>query len=216
MTAGTTVTLVRHGRTPWHEDNRYTGSSDIGIDDEGVRQAQVLAAWARRTGPSAVYASPMTRTRQTAAPVARALGLAVHTDARLREVDYGEAEGRTLAEMRVTHPRSVELFEHDAAAHHLPGGEHPEDAADRACTALREIAGRHSGENVLVVAHNTLIRLVVCAYVGIPLGMYRVALRAVTPTATTQLSFRPDGAVTLDHYNQKPSTPQEEIPGVQV
>lgn len=200
----TTITLARHGRTPWHEGNRYTGSSDISIDDVGRRQAQALAAWAGRTGTDALYSSTMLRTRQTAEPVALATGLSVHTDARLCELDFGDAEGRTLAELRAEHPRAVELFERDPAAHHLPGGEHPERAADRATTALREIAERHPGRDVLVICHNTLIRLIVCRFVGIPLAAYRTALRGMEPIATTRLTLRSDATVTLEYYNRTP------------
>lgn len=83
MSTDTRVILVRHGRTPWHEGNRYTGSSDIGIDDEGQRQARALAAWAGEAKPDVLYASTMLRTWQTAQPVADALGIVVHTDQRL-------------------------------------------------------------------------------------------------------------------------------------
>lgn len=212
MTALTTITLARHGRTPWHEGNRYTGSSDIGIDDEGQRQAHALAAWARDAKPDVLYASTMLRARQTAQPIADALGLPVHTDERLRELDFGEAEGLTLAELRATRPRAVELFESDAAAHHLPGGENPERAADRATAALTEIAARHAGQQIFAICHNTILRLIVCRFLGIPLGTYRTALRGMAPTATMQLSFRAGGAVTLEYYNRTPEpapTPQE-------
>lgn len=200
----TTVTLTRHGRTAWHDGNRYTGSSDLDIDEQGRRQAERLARWATRTRPDLIYASTMRRARQTAEPVAAALGLHFNTDDRLRELDFGAAEGRTLGELRVATPRAVELFEYDAAAYHLPGGEHPERAADRATEALFEISARHPGQHVLVISHNTLIRLMVCRFLGIPLGRYRTALRGMEPTAITRLSFGPDSRVTLDHYNQLP------------
>ncbi|NED98002.1 histidine phosphatase family protein [Phytoactinopolyspora alkaliphila] len=205
MTSPTTLTLARHGRTPWHEGNRYTGSSDIGIDDVGQQQARALAIWAADAKPHHVYASTMLRARQTAQPVGETLGLDVTTDARLCELDFGEAEGHTLDELRVTHPRAVELFLQDPSAHHLPGGEHPEDAATRATSALTEIAGRHPGQDVLVICHNTLIRLIVCRYLGVPLSAYRTALRGMAPTATTQLSVRAGGTVTLEYYNRTPS-----------
>lgn len=203
-TGSTTITLARHGRTPWHEGNRYTGSSDIGIDDVGRRQARALAAWVGHTGTDVLYASTMLRARQTAEPVAEATGLSVHADERLCELDFGDAEGRTLAELRAEDPHAIERFERDPAAHHLPGGEHPERAADRATTALREVAEQHSGRDVFVICHNTLIRLIVCRFVGIPLAAYRTALRGMEPTATTRLTLRSDATVTLEYYNRTP------------
>lgn len=199
----TTITLARHGRTPWHEGNRYTGSSDIGIDDVGRAQAEVLAAHAKEHPPAALFASDLLRSRQTAAAVADVTGLDVQVDPRLRELDFGHAEGRTLAEVRADDPEAAAAFVRDPVAHHLPGGEHPEAAADRAEQALREIAARHPDQHVLVVCHNTLMRLVVCRLTGIPLRAYRTVLRGPDPTATTQLSFT-DEVVMLDHYNQAP------------
>ncbi|WP_166353697.1 histidine phosphatase family protein [Phytoactinopolyspora limicola] len=217
MTSSTIVTLARHGRTPWHKGNRYTGSSDVDIDDVGRRQANQLAAWAAHERPSVLYASTLRRARQTARPVADVLGVPVHTDARLVELDFGAAEGTTLAELRTTHPEVVALFEADAAQHHLPGGEHPERAADRATAALTDIAARHPGEHVLVICHNTLIRLIVCRYLGVPMGRYRTVLRGLDPVATTRLLFSPDQPVMLQYYNRTPSTvPNEEVSGVQV
>ncbi|NEE00746.1 histidine phosphatase family protein [Phytoactinopolyspora halotolerans] len=198
----TSVTLARHGRTPWHDGNRYTGSSDIDIDHVGRAQAEQLANWAREAAPDVLYSSTMQRTRQTAAPMVEALGLPLHTDERLRELDFGEMEGRTLTELRAEDPQAVELFEQDAATHHLPGGEHPEAAADRATAALADIVSRHQGQDILVVCHNTIIRLIACRYLGIPLGAYRTALRGIAPVATTRFSFRPDGSVMLDYYNR--------------
>lgn len=199
----TTITLARHGRTPWHEGNRYTGSSDIGIDEVGRAQAEVLAAHAKEHPPDTLYASDLLRARQTAGAVADATGLEIRVDPRLRELDFGHAEGRTLAELRSTDPGIVEAFVRDPVAHHLPGGEHPEAAADRAERALREIAARHPDQRVLVICHNTLMRLVVCRLTGIPLRSYRTVLRGPDPTSTTQLSFDAT-AVVLDHYNQAP------------
>ncbi|TDE15089.1 histidine phosphatase family protein [Jiangella asiatica] len=201
-TPPTLVTLARHGRTPWHEGNRYTGSSDIGIDDVGRRQAEALAGWAARARPDALYASDLLRSRETAGTVAAATGLSVGVDARLRELDFGSAEGMMLSELRAVDPGAVERFLRDPVEHHLPGGEHPAAAADRAERALREIAARHAGQHVLVVGHNTMIRLVLCRLVGVPLRAYRTALRGPEPTATTALTFAADGTVTLEHFNR--------------
>lgn len=199
----TTVTLARHGRTSWHEGNRYTGSSDIGLDDVGHQQAAALAATQRGgEAPDALYASDLLRAQQTAAAVAAVTGLVVHTEPRLRELDFGVAEGRTLAELRAADPNAVAAFERDPVAHHLPGGEHPEAAADRAERALRAIVDRHPDQNVLVICHNTLMRLLVCRLTGIPLRTYRTALRGPEPTATTRVSFDAGGTATIDHYNR--------------
>ena len=63
----TTIVLARHGRTEWHHGNRYTGSTDLPIDEVGVQQARLLKEWAAGYAPDALWSSPMLRARQTIA-----------------------------------------------------------------------------------------------------------------------------------------------------
>jgi probable phosphoglycerate mutase len=193
----TEVVLARHGRTAWHSPNRYAGRSDIPLDEHGWEQAEVLGRWAATQGFTGLACSTLRRARDTIAPTAAATGLTPRVDARLRELDFGIAEGRTLAELRAADPAMVERFVADPALHYFPEGERPADAVERALGALTELAelteltelaeladGR---QKVLVVAHNTLIRLVTCAVLGIPLGEYRRRLPELDPAATVTL-----------------------------
>jgi probable phosphoglycerate mutase len=196
----TVVHLARHGQTPWHRPNRYAGSSDVDLDEVGVRQAEALAAWAEGAGLAALACSDLRRAVRTAQPAAARTGLAPKVDKRLRELDFGWAEGRTLAELRAEDPAAVERFLADPAAHHFPGGEAPSAAVDRAMPALAELAATHPDGDVLVVAHSTLIRLLVCAVLGVPLREYRRRLPRLAPASRTELEMR-GGAVALLAYN---------------
>jgi probable phosphoglycerate mutase len=121
-------------------------------------------------------------------------------DPRLRELDFGLAEGRTLAEMRVTHPEAMARFVADPAAHPMPGGEPPGDAVSRAMAALGDLAAAYPEGSALVIAHSTLIRLVVCAVLGVPLGDYRRKLPRLSPASRTSLEMT-GGTVALLAYN---------------
>jgi probable phosphoglycerate mutase len=199
---GAVVHLVRHGRTAWHRPNRYAGRSDIELDETGTAQAERLAGWAARAGLAAVAASPLRRAVCTAAPAAAATGLALSVEPRLRELDFGIAEGRTLDDVRATHPDAAARFVADPAGCPFPGGEALADAVARARAALDELAARYPDGSVLVVTHSTLIRLVVCAVLGIPLGEYRRRLPALDPVARTSLRFGQPGApIGLLAYN---------------
>ena len=196
----TTIVLARHGRTEWHHGNRYTGSTDLPIDEVGVRQAQQLKDWALDYAPDALWCSPMLRARQTIAPIAEALKAQPTVDARLREVDFGSAEGKMLSELP---PAVGKAFELDPVRDHLPGGEDPVAAADRVREVFDEIGQRYQGQKVLVVAHNTLIRLLVCRVLGLRLNDYRRLLPALGPAALVRLR-RQDGTVGLEAYNVPP------------
>ncbi|WP_326822036.1 histidine phosphatase family protein [Streptosporangium sp. NBC_01639] len=195
----TTVVLARHGRTPWHHPNRYTGRSDIGLDDVGTDQARALAEWAPSQGFTSIASSHLSRAVATLAPVAAALGKHPTVDPRLRELDFGIAEGRTLADVRAEHPEVAARFVADPARDHFPEGEAPADAVARALAGLGDLATADPGGRILVVAHSTLIRLLVCEVLGVPLGDYRRRLPALAPGSTTtfRLSGGDDSAALL-------------------
>jgi broad specificity phosphatase PhoE len=196
----TRLLLVRHGETEWHAENRYAGTSDVALTERGVRQAQGLARFlaARPEPPEALYCSPLARARKTAEPAAKALGLHVEITDHLREVHFGVAEGRVLDEVPA---ELVERFRSDPVAGAFPRAEPPEQAARRGVSALREIAAREDGRRVLVVAHNTLLRLTLCRLLGIPLATYRTVFPGLENTAITEIGV--DGQHTsLCRFNQ--------------
>jgi probable phosphoglycerate mutase len=191
MTA-TELTLVRHGRTAWYAENRYAGRTDLELDGVGLAQAESLAGWARTEPPDLLACSPLRRARDTAAPVAAALALHAEVVDELREVDFGVAEGLTLDELRRRDPAAAEAF--TARAEPFPGGEAPEPAAARVLGALRGLAARHPGARILVVGHNTALRLALCAWLGIPARYYRDVLPGLENVARTRLRVPDDPA----------------------
>ena len=175
--------MTRHAETVWHRENRYAGTSDIDLTPNGVRQAERLADWAHTRKIDAIVCSPVRRARETAAPSAQAVGLEVEVEDDLREVGFGIAEGRTIGELD---PDVVARFRAD------PGAEPPADAAQRCAAALRRIAARHGDDTVLVVAHNTLLRLGLCVLLGLPVARYRQVFPRLDNVAVTEIAL-PDG-----------------------
>ncbi|UBU11843.1 histidine phosphatase family protein [Nonomuraea gerenzanensis] len=225
----TDLVLVRHGETVWHAENRYAGLTDVELTPRGLAQAAQLAGWAAGAGLEAVWASPLSRARITAETAAKAVSrrghaagspttdpgshateattagatgaaVPVRLDERLRELDFGQGDGLTSAEMKARFPEARAAFEADPAANPLPGGEDPHRAADRFVAALGDIAAAHLGGRVLVVAHTTAIRLALCRLIGVPLGEYRRLFPRLDNCALTELRLR-DGQVAMLQYN---------------
>ncbi|MGA8114890.1 MAG: histidine phosphatase family protein [Actinocatenispora sp.] len=202
----TRIVLTRHGETVWHAENRYTGSSDVGLTDRGLAQAAALGRWAHREHFEQVWTSDLARARETAEPAARALGVPLRVDPRLRELDFGRGEGRTLADMRQLFPGEVDEFLTDPGGNPLPGGEPPAEAVTRARAGLADIAARCDGP-VLVVLHSTLLRLLLCDLLGVPLGRYRSLFPVVDNVALTELDWRGDGVALLRYNTPLPVGP---------
>ncbi|GAA3823922.1 histidine phosphatase family protein [Streptomyces coacervatus] len=196
----TTLLLARHGQTVWHAENRYAGVSDVALTDTGHAQAEALGRWAAAHPVDAIWTSPVSRAVITAAPACRALALTPHREPDLRECDFGVVEGRTLAEFGAEHPKAAEAFRADPVTHPFPGAEDPTAAAERGAAALHRIAAAHDEERVLVVAHNTLLRLVLCELLGIPLGEYRRVFPRLRNAALTELRMN-TGSVGLISLN---------------
>lgn len=187
----TTLLLARHGQTVWHAENRYAGAcSDIDLTPAGVLQAERLAGWVRSRGVDAVVSSPVRRAVETAEPSALAVGVAIEVVDDLREVTFGVAEGRTLAELDAG---TAARFRRDPLAHPFPGAEPPVPAAERGAAALLATAARYPGATVLVVAHNTLLRLALCALLGVPVAHYRRVLPRLDNAAVTEVAVPPEG-----------------------
>ncbi|CAA9485360.1 MAG: Alpha-ribazole-5'-phosphate phosphatase [uncultured Solirubrobacteraceae bacterium] len=185
----TNIVLVRHGETVWHADNRYAGRTDVALTDLGREQAQRLATWAAEAQLDAIWCSPLARARDTAQIAAGATGCSPRVDDRLVELDFGRGEGLTSADMQREFPDALADFRADPVRHHLPGGEDPRAAVERALSCLREIASEHPSGRVLVVAHTTLLRLTLCRLIGVSLSDYRRLFPFVRNGAITEIAF---------------------------
>lgn len=190
-----TLVLARHAETVWHAENRYAGGqSDIDLTEQGRRQAGELGRWAARHELAAIVSSPVRRAQETAQYSADAAGLPLLVHPDLREVDFGIAEGRTMAEIELSDPEIADQFRRDPAAHPFPGGEPPEHAAARSAAVLRSLAADHPGRAVLVVAHNTLLRLALCALLDLPLSRYRQVFPRLDNGAITEVRLTGEAA----------------------
>lgn len=140
----TTLLLVRHGETDWNAEGRLQGHTDRPLNEHGRSQAKELAEKLAGDGADAIYASDLTRAKETAEIVGARLGLAVVIDADLREKNWGSWEGLTG----------------DERVHVEFEGESTKEHRDRMVRAVQRIAERHPGQRVIVVTHGGSLRRV--------------------------------------------------------
>jgi broad specificity phosphatase PhoE len=147
----TTLLLVRHGETDWNAEGRLQGHTDRPLNAHGRAQAKDLAERLSGEGADAIYASDLSRAKETAEIVGARLGLTVVIDADLREKNWGNWEGLTGDE------RIHVEFE----------GESTKDHRDRVLRAVERIARRHPGQRVVVVTHGGSLRRIQAAVNGV-------------------------------------------------
>lgn len=159
----THVFLVRHGATEWNEMKRAQGQADIELNDEGRKQAIHAAAELADVDVTAVYASDLKRAVDTAQAIAERHGVAVVTDAALREIDQGDWQGLSVDEIRKGWPGLWGPARHYSPR---PNGESPAQVRRRALAVLRAIVEEHPHGGVVIVSHGGTIRWVSAEVLG--------------------------------------------------
>lgn len=179
------ILLVRHAETDWNRDGRCQGSTDLELNATGREQARRLASRFARRRLAALYSSALKRARQTAEAIqARHPRLELRVDDDLRELDHGELEGLTFAEIRVRYPDLLAAWRTRASEVTLPGGEALAEVAARAWRAIERIVARERG-TVVVVSHNFPILAILCRVTGTDLDRYRTF--QLEPCAWTEI-----------------------------
>ncbi|MDA8058700.1 MAG: MSMEG_4193 family putative phosphomutase [Actinomycetota bacterium] len=193
------VLFVRHGTTPTTGTVLPGRARGLHLSDAGREQAEAVAqrltALAGRPtgGPVAVYASPLERTRETAAPIARALGLRVRTERGLLECDFGEWTGAELKVLMrtpawTTVQRTPSLFR-------FPGGESFTDMQQRITDTVARLVARHPGETLVAVSHADPIKAALAMAAGTHLDLFQRLV--VSPCSVSAVSYGPEGTHVL-------------------
>lgn len=191
----TDLYLIRHGESVANVEPIVAGrDGDVGLTERGHRQAALLEQrLSEHPIPAdALYVSTLTRARQTAAYVARALGLEPVVEDALRELDPGEADGLTLAEWRERWPRPRDgSLSGNPFLDFAPGGESWAAFLARSGAALQTVVDRHRDQTVVVVTHGGVIESSVALGFGLGATFHRVGF-ALLNTGVTHWRHQPD------------------------
>ncbi len=169
----TSLWLVRHGQTDWNLEGRYQGQSDVPLNATGLSQAAAFAASLDGQQFEALYSSDLARAYQTAEVIAAKTGLPVQTDPRLREINQGQWQGRTLVEIKAifnNESAQAKRITIDPVTARAPEGESVWEVSQRMALAADDIARIHPGGRVLVVSHGLALATLYCQAEDIPLA----------------------------------------------
>jgi alpha-ribazole phosphatase len=158
------IVLVRHCEPQEDARGLCYGRLDVGLSAAGRAHAVALAAQLCEALYTHVWTSPRLRARETAEPLARGMTVAIHDD--LREIDFGELEGRSYDEIAGSDPELYRAWMETPTRVRFPGGESFSDLKRRAVAALEEIRAR--SDVALVVTHGGVIRAGLAAWLGMP------------------------------------------------
>ncbi len=154
----TRIVAVRHGETAWNVDTRIQGQLDIGLNDNGRWQARQVGNALQGEPVRAVYSSDLQRAWHTAQHIAESTGAVVHAEPGLRERRFGLFEGKTFQEIEATWPEHAQHWRQRVPDWAPPeGGESLLALRERVQETVHQIAARHLGELVVMVAHGGVL-----------------------------------------------------------
>lgn len=196
----TLVLFVRHGRTPTTGSVLPGRARGLHLGDEGRDQAESTAGRIRALADGsggrkvdAVYASPLERARETAAPIARALGLRVSVERRLTECDFGEWTGAELKALaKLPEWRTVQRW---PSGWRFPGGESFAEMQGRIVGAIDVLRARHPGGTVVAVSHADPIKAAVAHAMGTHLDLFQRIV--IGPASVTAIAYGESGPTVL-------------------
>lgn len=170
---GLIIYFLRHGETTASRTGGYCGTLDPDLTQEGYQMAEDFADAYKSLPWAAVFSSPLRRAVATAKPLCEAAGIRMELKEGLREIAYGQWEGKP--------PEQVDREFHDTYVRWLAdpgwnapaGGERGVDVARRSSLVIEEIEQTCRAGNVLVVSHKATTRIMLCFLLGIDVGRYR-------------------------------------------
>jgi len=149
----TRIIAIRHGETAWNVDTRIQGQLDISLNETGQWQAARAAKALASETVHAIYASDLQRAWETAHAIAKTVGQMPQAEIGLRERGFGIFQGRTFAEIEAAWPSEAKRWR-QRDPHWAPeGGESLAALTERVTQTTAELAARHAGEQIVLVAH---------------------------------------------------------------
>jgi len=188
--ADTRLWLIRHAEVEARYQSVFGGQIDMDLSPRGHQQAAALARYLHDRTFSAIYASPMKRVRQTLQPwVVNGVPRPTIVPA-LREVDFGAWTGLTFGQVQDRFGVSAWQWLHEIECGAVPNGECAASFRERVEPSLRQIIRSHAGQEVAIVCHGGVIRMLLAILLDLPLP--RMGVFQIEYASITQVRLRPE------------------------
>jgi broad specificity phosphatase PhoE len=165
--------LVRHGITELNSTRRFAGHIDVDLSAEGLRQVEKLRDRLDEVKIDTAYCSDLKRALVTAEIISSGHDIKITNCSDLREMNYGEAEGLTLEEIRHRYPKTAEAVADPSLELGFPGGENFKEFIARTVNFLDRLNKHTVEQTILIVTHSGPLRVLVCNLLGIDESNWR-------------------------------------------
>lgn len=171
----TTLLIVRHGQTAWNKDEHFRGRTDLALDKTGQQQAEAVAKRLATANyqPAVILSSPLQRTQQTAASIARHVGRTVQSETALIDLDYGEFTGLSPAEAETHFSELYHTWLNVPHTVRFPQGESLDEVRRRVSDLVSQVTDRYPNAQVVLVTHLVVCQVLLCSLLGIHNGYFK-------------------------------------------
>ncbi|HXZ38798.1 MAG TPA: histidine phosphatase family protein [Thermodesulfobacteriota bacterium] len=164
----TRLYLTRHGEVVNH--GVYNGQNDVDITPKAIQQMQRLQEVLKDKNLKGVYCSDLVRTQKGAEIIGQPHGLSPEAFPEFREVNFGRWQGLSYAQVMERYPTDIPQWLRDVEGFRIPEGESMVDVRRRAIPKLQELIDRHRGEEILLVCHGALNRVILAEALHLPMA----------------------------------------------
>ncbi|KHD17078.1 histidine phosphatase family protein [Clostridium butyricum] len=186
----TTIMLIRHGETEWNILGKFQGSTDIPLSNEGIRQAFMLKE-RLKSDFDYIFSSPLKRAYETAKILCDESGKQVSIAEEIREINFGKWEGLTVKGIAEKYPDIFNEWRNDKREGKFCGGDMSTlNASIRAKNCIMEIANKHKGKKIVIVAHGGIIKAGLIGIFEWDMSMYHKI--ALGNTCVNTITFNDD------------------------
>ncbi len=185
------ITFIRHGVSELTGKPVLVGHTDSPLSDLGRLQAARLGERFAGRQFDALWASPLLRTRDTAAAIGEAIGHAAVLDKRLMEVNLGQLEGAHFAQLQTGPGSWRDRWQKNPGRVRFPHGENLQEVAARSWQVLEHLYERHPAGHVIIVSHMFTISTMLCRVLKLKVGQFRTF--AVDPASVTTVQLDAGG-----------------------
>jgi broad specificity phosphatase PhoE len=162
----TQIIVARHGETEWNASEIFRGRRDIGLNDTGIKQAELLGNYLTDLRIEAIYSSPLKRALDTARSVAKHHSLNVNVNPGLLDFNYGAWEGLTHQAVKDKYRELYTRWLKEPHLVNIPEGENLSEVRERAKSLLDRVVSKHSGL-VVLVSHRVVNKVMMCFMLGL-------------------------------------------------
>ncbi|MDY6863627.1 MAG: histidine phosphatase family protein [Thermodesulfobacteriota bacterium] len=161
------VILIRHGETDWNRQEIFRGRMDMDLNKNGLLQGEAAAGSIKNNPIKAIYSSPLKRAMQTAEKTALLFKIPIHKREGFIDINYGNWEGLAKIEVEKKFPEDYKIWINEPHNITFPEGENLSLVMKRSMKELEEIVNNHQGEEIAVVSHRVVIKVMLCYVLGI-------------------------------------------------